>query len=101
LTGQDGGAVRVRELDTTEWTLWRDLRIEALVEGALRIAEAARVERVDLHCTDGNDAADRLYRRFGFTATGRTEALRPGSSITTTVMSLQLLRSAEDPGPQT
>ncbi len=39
------------------------------------------ISTVELHVTDGNDGARRLYERFGFRATGEWEPLRAGSDL--------------------
>jgi RimJ/RimL family protein N-acetyltransferase len=51
---------------------WRGKRIgSALMTEALRWARSAGVEKVTLEVYPGNEAARRLYRRFGFTEEGR------------------------------
>jgi putative acetyltransferase len=51
---------------------WRGKRVgSALMAEALRWARSAGVEKVTLEVYPGNEAARRLYRRFGFTEEGR------------------------------
>jgi ribosomal protein S18 acetylase RimI-like enzyme len=47
---------------------------DLLVTAALRWAEQDCLTTVRLHITDGNDHAERLYRRHGFNPTGRSVA---------------------------
>lgn len=44
--------------------------------------EQDAVRRIRLSVTDGNDAARRLYERYGFTETGVIEPLRSNSALT-------------------
>ena len=44
------------------------------------VAFAGDDGEIVLGVTEGNDAARRLYERYGFVDTGRTEPLRPGSA---------------------
>lgn len=52
-----------------------------LVEAAIAWAGAAGAARADLWVAKGNTAAEQLYRKAGFTATGETDLLREGSDI--------------------
>ena len=50
----------------------------ALLDAAVAFAGGADVV---LSVTDGNDAARRLYERYGFVATGYTEPLRSNAAL--------------------
>jgi GNAT superfamily N-acetyltransferase len=58
-----------------------------LVEAVAAWALGRGADELELGVTEGNAAADALYRSAGFTATGVVEPLRDGSSLT-----LQVLR---------
>ncbi len=51
----------------------------ALLDTCLEEARRRKAERVRLEVVEGNDAAIRLYERYGFVFTGAWEPLREGS----------------------
>jgi len=65
-----------------------------LVERACQALRARGCQRIELSVTQGNQAAQRLYERFGFACTGESEPLRPGSELRNLTMALV-------PGPTT
>lgn len=64
------------------WTdpAWRGRGVGRLVLDTLRAWADERGLRLHLDVEAGNSGARRLYERYGFTATGDTRALRPGST---------------------
>jgi ribosomal protein S18 acetylase RimI-like enzyme len=65
-------------------SMWTDPRRRGrgigrrLLDAAVAFADGAEIV---LSVTDGNDAARRLYERYGFVATGATEPLRSNSAL--------------------
>jgi ribosomal protein S18 acetylase RimI-like enzyme len=66
----------------------------ALLAWLVEHARARGVTTVELHVTEGNDDARRLYEQRGFVATGEWEPLREGSPLK---IELMRLRTAPDP----
>ncbi len=64
------------------WTdpAWRGRGVGRLVLDALRAWADERGLRLHLDVEAGNTGARRLYERYGFTATGASRPLRPGST---------------------
>jgi ribosomal protein S18 acetylase RimI-like enzyme len=60
--------------------------LDAVVEWA---KERDPSRAIRLSVTDGNDAARRLYERYGFVDTGVTEPLRSNSALTIRELELQ------------
>ena len=52
-----------------------------LLKAGLSWARTKGAERAELWVTDGNIAAIKLYKRWGFRETGLREPIRPGSTI--------------------
>lgn len=50
---------------------------ETLVQSVLAWTAAEGISRISLEVTDGNDAAERLYRRCGFERTGQVDRSEP------------------------
>ena len=61
-----------------------------LLDAIVDWARGAGADRVALDVTRGNDAAERLYARAGFTPTGDPQPLRPGSDLRSQRMELRL-----------
>jgi ribosomal protein S18 acetylase RimI-like enzyme len=58
----------------------------SLLDAIVAWAAARGAEALELGVTEGNTAADALYRAAGFTDTGRAEPLREGSPFTLRVL---------------
>lgn len=65
----------------------------ALLDWLVDHAHHHRVATVELHVTEGNDVARRLYEQCGFAATGLWEPLREGSPL-----QIELMRRELAPG---
>jgi ribosomal protein S18 acetylase RimI-like enzyme len=65
-----------------------------LLDAVVAWAREAQAKSVILRVTCGNTAANRLYERYGFKASGDPEPLRPGSSILAQPMTLALWEAA-------
>jgi ribosomal protein S18 acetylase RimI-like enzyme len=68
------------------WGMWvaPEARGRGLADAIVRrlVTESERFGRpVELHVTDGNDGARRLYERNGFVDTGQRERVRAGSAL--------------------
>lgn len=61
-----------------------------LLEAALEFGRTRDAQRATLWVTDGNTSAERLYAEAGFTVTGTTDLLRPGSDRTVSELARQL-----------
>ena len=66
----------------------------ALLDWLVNHAHGRGVATVELHVTEGNEVARRLYEQCGFEATGEWEPLREGSPLR-----IELMRRDLDPGP--
>jgi ribosomal protein S18 acetylase RimI-like enzyme len=64
----------------------------ALLDWLVDHARAHGVTTAELHVTEGNDTARRLYEQCGFVATGEWEPLREGSPLR-----IELMRRDLDP----
>jgi len=62
----------------------------SLITWLLDWASQREITTVELHVTEGNDAARRLYEQCGFEGTGQWEPLREGSDLR-----IELLRRVE------
>jgi ribosomal protein S18 acetylase RimI-like enzyme len=67
----------------------------AILDRLVGHAHGRGVATVELHVTEGNDLARRLYEQCGFVATGEWESLREGSPL-----QIELMRRELDPGPR-
>ena len=80
VSGGDGDANGVAAMTA----MWVDPRFRRLGVGGLLVktllewARSAGYAAMFLWVTDGNDAAERLYARNGFTRTGAEQDVRPG-----------------------
>ncbi len=61
-----------------------------LIDAALDWARAAGAKQAELWVTVGNDAAERLFEKSGFAATGDTEPLRESSELVVAKMSAHI-----------
>ncbi len=61
-----------------------------LLDAVVRWARDAKARHVVLNATCGDTPAMRMYSRAGFRAAGRLESLRPGSTVLTRPMRLDL-----------
>jgi GNAT superfamily N-acetyltransferase len=79
VSGGDGKSARVAAVTA----MWVDPRFrrrglgDLLLSTVLDWARAEGYREVALWVTEGNDSAERLYRRHGFERTGQTEEVRP------------------------
>ena len=80
VSGGDGDSTSVAAMTA----MWVDPRFrrkgvgDLLVKTLLDWARGARYDRMFLWVTEGNDNAERLYLRHGFTRTGAQADVRPG-----------------------
>jgi len=61
-----------------------------LVEAAVAWGRGAGANRAELWVTEGSEAAEGLYRKAGFAATGEAEPLREDSELAVVKMSAQI-----------
>lgn len=76
------------------WGMWvaPEARGRGVADAIVRrlVVESERYGRpVELHVTDGNDGARRLYERHGFVDTGEREPVRPGSTLMMSTLRLR------------
>lgn len=82
------------------WGMWvatgaRGIGIgSGLVDAVIAWGARGGAEGIRLWVAEGNDAARRLYRRHGFTETGRSKPLPSDPSRTETLMRLRLDRNS-------
>lgn len=98
--GEAAGTVSVGPSDvdrvasiTAMWVVPRFRRLgvgRALVTRALEWARQYGCSRVLLWVADGNDDAERLYARCGFSRTGAVDVVRPGEDRVEYEMSTDL-----------
>ena len=93
--GPDGPAVAMgglwlredRPAEAMVWGMWTAPEARGhghagrLLDTLVRAAAAAGRHRIELHVTEGNDMARRLYLARGFDVTGQWEPLRKGSPL--------------------
>ncbi len=60
-----------------------------LLEAAVAFAREHGAGAIELEVTDGNEAARRLYERYGFVETGRSEPLRDSSPLAVRALRLE------------
>ncbi|MEO8495523.1 MAG: GNAT family N-acetyltransferase [Planctomycetota bacterium] len=67
---------------------------QALLQEAIAWATREGAHSVQLGVACGDSSATRMYLRAGFTQTGPTEPLRPGSALLAQTMKLAIRESA-------
>jgi ribosomal protein S18 acetylase RimI-like enzyme len=70
----------------------------ALLDTVAAFVRAQGAGEMVLGVTDGNEAARRLYERYGFVDTGVANPIREGEDLIVREMRLQLFRPARTPG---